>query len=338
MNIIIPMAGIGKRMRPHTLTVPKPLLPIAGKPIVHRLVEDLAKMVEEPIEKIAFVVGSDERYFGEDVQAKLKSVAQSLGAEGLICHQNEALGTAHAVYCAKEALDGNVIVAFADTLFRADFKVDSSVDGTIWVQEVEDPRAFGVVQLNEEGVITDFVEKPENPESNLAIIGVYYFKDGRKLRSEIEYLLDNDIKEKGEYQLTNALDSLKNQGKKFVPGQVIEWWDCGNKNATVHTNQRVLANAPESMVDSNVKAEDTEIIEPCYIGENVVLKNCTIGPYVSIGDNTTIEDSVIDNSIIQTHSQVLNAKLTNSMIGNHVIFDGSANQISISDYSTQKMD
>lgn len=338
MNIIIPMAGIGKRMRPHTLTVPKPLLPIAGKPIVHRLVEDLAKMVEEPIEKIAFVVGSDERYFGKEVQEKLQAVAQSLGAEGLICHQNEALGTAHAVYCAKEALDGNVIVAFADTLFRADFKVDSSVDGTIWVQEVEDPRAFGVVQLDDEGVITDFVEKPENPESNLAIIGVYYFKDGNKLKTEIEHLLENDIKEKGEYQLTNALDSLKNQGKKFVPGQVIEWWDCGNKNATVHTNQRVLANATDSLVSSSVKAQGTEIVEPCYIGENVELINCKVGPYVSIGNNTTIKDSVIDNSIVQTHALIVNANLTNSMIGNHVIFDGSANQVSISDYSTQKVD
>lgn len=332
------MAGIGKRMRPHTLTVPKPLLPIAGKPIVHRLVQDLAEMVDDPIEKIAFIVGSDERYFGKEVQQKLKEVAQSLGAEGLICHQNEALGTAHAVYCAKEALDGNVIVAFADTLFRADFKVDSSVDGTIWVQEVEDPRAFGVVQLDDDGVITDFVEKPENPESNLAIIGIYYFKDGNKVKSEIEHLLDNDIKEKGEYQLTNVLDSLKDQGKKFVPGQVIEWWDCGNKNATVNTNQRVLVNAKNSLVSSTVETNNAEIIEPCFIGENVRLTNVKVGPYVSIGDNSSISDSVIENSIIQENTSITNANLTNSMIGNYVEFDGKSNEVSISDYSTQKFD
>ncbi len=337
MNIIIPMAGIGKRMRPHTLTVPKPLLPIAGKPIVQRLVEDIVKVVNEPINEIAFIIGDNEQFFGKEVQSHLLDVAKQLGAKGSINIQSEALGTAHAVYSAKQALDGNVIVAFADTLFRADFILDSSADGTIWVQEVEDPRAFGVVQLDNDGIITDFVEKPEDPKSNLAIIGIYYFKDGALLKKEIEYLLDNDIKEKGEYQLTNALDSMKNAGKKFIPGKVIEWWDCGNKNATVHTNQRVLANSSESMVDGTAVNEGSEIIEPCYIGKGVKLINSKIGPYVSIGDNTEVTDSVIENTIVQTNCSISNAKLQNSMIGNFVEYDGDVNEISISDYSTRKI-
>jgi glucose-1-phosphate thymidylyltransferase len=336
MNIIIPMAGIGSRMRPHTLTVPKPLLHVAGKPIVQRLVEDIAKVVNEPLNEIAFIIGPNEQFFGKEIQAHLLAVAEKLGAKGSICVQEEALGTAHAIYQARQALVGNVIVAFADTLFRADFKLDASVDGTIWVKEVEDPRAFGVVQLNDEGIIVDFVEKPENPESNLAIIGIYYFKDGAAVLKEIEYLLDNKITEKGEYQLTNVLDSLKNQGCKFVPGEVIEWWDCGNKNATVNTNKRVLANSTdEKLVADSLKTENSVIIEPCYIGENVQLKNTKIGPYVSIGDNTVIEDSVIENTIIYTHSHIKNASLFNSMIGNHVKFDGKATELSISDYSTQ---
>lgn len=338
MNIIIPMAGIGKRMRPHTLTVPKPLLPIAGKPIVQRLVEDIAKVVNEPLDEIAFVIGKSDQFFGEEVQKHLLEVAAGLGAKGSINFQTEALGTAHAIYCAKQALTGNVIVAFADTLFRADFILDASVDGTIWVKEVEDPRAFGVVQLDENGTIVDFVEKPENPESNLAIIGIYYFKDGDALKTEIKHIIENDIKEKGEYQLTNALDNLKDKGSKFVPGKVVEWWDCGNKNATVNTNQRVLANSTESLVHSSLISENSEIIEPCYIGENVQLKNAKIGPYVSLGDNSSIENSVIDNTIIQTHSHIKNAKMTNSMIGNYVNFDGEANEVSLSDYSTQKID
>ncbi|MBR9859943.1 NTP transferase domain-containing protein [bacterium] len=334
MNIIIPMAGMGKRMRPHTLTTPKPLLPIAGKPIVQRLVQSIAKVVEQEIDEIAFVIGPN---FGPEVESQLKQIAADLGANGTINYQEEALGTAHAVYSAAQALRGDVIVAFADTLFRADFKLDTSADGTVWVQEVEDPRAFGVVKLNEEGYITEFVEKPENPESNLAIIGIYYFKDGDRLKSEIEYLLDNNIKEKGEFQLTNALDNMKEQGLKFAPGKVVEWWDCGNKNATVYTNQRVLANANgEPLVASDLSLENSEIIEPCFIGKNVKLKNAKIGPFVSIGDNTVIEDSVIENTIIQNNAWVANAKLVNSMIGNFVEFDGNANQLSLSDYSTQK--
>lgn len=337
MNIIIPMAGIGSRLRPHTLTVPKPLVPVAGKPIVQRLVEDIAKVVNEPLQEIAFVVGPNQQFFGEDVQNHLLEVAKELGGNGTIHVQSEALGTAHAIYQAKQALTGNVIVAFADTLFRADFVLDASVDGTIWVKEVEDPRAFGVVQLDKDGIIEDFVEKPQNPESNLAIIGIYYFKDGDAVRSEIEYILDNDIKEKGEYQLTNVLDNLKNKGAKFTPGKVIEWWDCGNKNATVNTNQRVLANANESLVSEDVHLENAEIIEPCYIGTGVKLINTKVGPYVSIGNNTKIEDSVITNTIIQTESYILNATITNSMIGNKVHFDGSANEVSIGDYCTQKI-
>lgn len=338
MNIIIPMAGIGSRLRPHTLTVPKPLVPVAGKAIVQRLVEDIAKVVNEPLEEIAFVIGPNEQFFGKEVQKNLLEVAAKLGAKGSINIQEEALGTAHAIYMAKQALTGNVIVAFADTLFRADFVLDATVDGTVWVKEVEDPRAFGVVQLDAYGIIEDFVEKPENPQSNLAIIGIYYFKNGESLRTEIEYLLDNNITEKGEYQLTNALDTLKNKGAKFTPGKVIEWWDCGNKNATVHTNQRVLANSTEKLISDTLVNNGSKIIEPCFIGENVILTNSKIGPYVSIGNNTIIENSTIDNSIIQTFSTIRNAKLTNSMIGNKAEYDGTANEISIGDFSTQRID
>ena len=335
MNIIIPMAGMGKRMRPHTLTTPKPLLPIAGKPIVQRLVEDIAKVCGDKIDNVAFIIGPT---FGKEVEADLIDIAASLGAKGHICFQEEALGTAHAVYMAKEILEGNVIVGFADTLFRADFTIDPSNDGVIWVKQVEDPSAFGVIKLDENNVITDFIEKPEEFVSDLAIIGIYYFKDGARLKKEIEHLLDNDIRDKGEYQLTNALENMKQQGLKFVPGKVVEWMDCGNKNATVHTNQRILANSTdEQLIDPSVQKNNAQIIEPCYMGINVKLDNCTIGPYVSIGDNTTISNSVISNSIIQKDTVIENANFENSMIGNNVIYDGKANQLSISDFSTVKM-
>ncbi len=324
------MAGRGKRMRPHTLTIPKPLLPIAGKPIVQRLVEDIASVCQEPIEEIGFIVGD----FGKEVNEHLIQVAENLGAVGKIFKQEEALGTAHAILCAQEIMEGKTIVAFADTLFRADFKLDDSKDGIIWVQQVEDPKAFGVVKLDASNNITDFIEKPEQFVSDLAIIGIYYFKDGQFLKENLQYLIDNDIRDKGEYQITDALERMKKAGTKFAPGQVIEWLDCGNKNATVHTNQRVLEFLKdEKTIADSSKLSNTKIIEPCYVGENVILKNSVIGPHVSIGDNTTVEDSIISNSIIQTNSKLKGIYASNSMIGNHTIINNSPKELSIGDFN-----
>ena len=326
------MAGMGKRMRPHTLTTPKPLIPIAGKPMVQRIVEDITKVCDEEVDEIAFVIGR----FGKEAEENLVKVAESLGAKGSIFYQDEPLGTAHAIMCAKECLTGKVVVAFADTLFRADFKLDSSQEGIIWVQKVDDPKPFGVVKLDANNVITDFVEKPTTFVSDLAIIGIYYFKDGAYLRSELQYLLDNDIKEKGEYQLTNALENMKAKGTKFNPGKVTEWLDCGNKDATVYTNQRILEfiQTKETLVHPSVKNQQSKIIAPCFIGESVQLINATVGPHVSIGANSVIENSTVKNSIIQTNSKIANAELSNSMVGNFAEFTGKSDNASIGDYTT----
>lgn len=332
MKIIVPMAGMGKRMRPHTLTVPKPLVPIAGKPIVQRLVEDIAKVCGEPVEQVAFIIGN----FGEAVEKSLVRIAESVGAKGTIHYQDQPLGTAHAVMCAKEALEGNVVVAFADTLFKADFTLDASRDGIIWVQQVEDPRPFGVVKLDDQNQITEFVEKPEHFVSNLAIIGIYYFKDGAYLRSELQYLLDNDIKDKGEFQLTNALENMKNKGTRFVPGQVTEWLDCGNKDATVFTNQRYLeylAERKENLVDASAQIVNSVVVQPVYLGKNVKLRNAVVGPHVSVGSGTTISDSVVKNAIIQENTTVNNANISNSMLGNFVKFEGKPSDLSVGDYN-----
>lgn len=330
MKIIVPMAGRGKRMRPHTLTIPKPLLPIAGKPIVQRLVEDIAKVCDEPIEEIAFVIGD----FGKEVEDNLLKIAADLGAKGHVFQQEEALGTAHAIMCAKDILEGKTIVAFADTLFRADFTLDDDKDGIIWVQQIENPSAFGVVKLDGEGVITDFVEKPEEFVSDLAIIGIYYFKDGGYLKENLQYLLDNNIMDRGEYQITDALERMKQDGTKFVPGQVIEWLDCGKKDATVYTNQRVLEFIKdEKIVSDSAKLENATVIAPSYIGENVVIKNAVVGPHASIGDDTTIENAVIQNSIVQTNTHVKGLVCENSMIGNHTKIDFDAKQLSVGDYN-----
>nr|WP_322623424.1 sugar phosphate nucleotidyltransferase [uncultured Flavobacterium sp.] len=333
MKIIVPMAGRGSRLRPHTLTVPKPLIPIAGKPIVHRLVEDIAAVLDQKIEEIAFIIHKD---FGDKVPLELIAIAEKLGAKGSIYYQDKPLGTAHAIMSAKESMSGPVVVAYADTLFRADFTLDTTADSVIWVQRVDDPSAFGVVQLNENNQIVDFVEKPKEFVSDLAIIGIYYFKSGETLRSELQYLLDNDVMKGGEYQLTDALENMKQKGMKFVPGKVEHWMDCGNKDVTVETNGRMLNFLHEdglNLVSENVVLENSTIIQPCYIGEGVVLKNSTVGPNVSIGDKTVLENVTIKNSLVQTNSVIKNANLDNAMIGNHAVFNGQFTAVSIGDYS-----
>lgn len=334
MKIIIPMAGMGKRMRPHTLTVPKPLVPIVGKPIVNRLVEDIAKVCGEKIDEVAFIIGD----FGKEVEAKLIKIAESVGAKGTICYQKEALGTAHAIQCAKEALTGKVVVAFADTLFKADFKLDTSKEGIIWVQKVEDPSPFGVVQLNDKNEITNFVEKPETFVSDLAIIGIYYFSDGERLKKEIQYVIDNDIKDRGEYQLTSALENMRQGGVKFFPGEVTDWLDCGNKDSTVDTNARYLEYLKdENLIAKSAVLENCTIIPPVYIGENASIKNSVVGPHVSIGDKTRIESSVITRTIVQTEAHILNARVHNSMVGNSAHVHGSALDLSVGDFNVIKL-
>ncbi len=332
MKVIVPMAGRGSRLRPHTLTVPKPLLPVGGKPIVHRLVEDIAALCSEKIEEIAFVIGD----FGSEVEAELIAVAEKLGAKGKIFYQDKALGTAHAVLCAKEILDGPVVVAFADTLFKADFKIDENADGILWVKQIENPSAFGVVQLDNDGNITDFVEKPETFVSDLAMIGIYYFKDGASLRKECEYLIDNNIIKSGEYQLPDALRRLTEAGKKFKPGKVIEWLDCGNKEVTVFTNQRVLEFDRDKgldMIHPDSKLINSIIIPPCYIGKDVILENSIVGPHVSLGKGSMVTNSIISNSILQDNAIIMDANLKDSMLGSNAKYKGLARDLSLSDYS-----
>lgn len=333
MKIIVPMAGRGSRLRPHTLTIPKPLIPIAGKPIVHRLVEDIAGVINQKIDEIAFIIHKD---FGNQVELELVAIATKLGARATICYQNEALGTAHAIMCAKDSMQGPIVVAYADTLFRADFTLDTTADSVIWVKKVADPSAFGVVQLNDSNQIIDFVEKPAHFVSDLAIIGIYFFKSGETLRAELQFLLDNNVTKSGEFQLTDALENMKVKGLKFVPGKVDEWMDCGNKPVTVETNSRMLNflhNDGEHLIDYSVKNENSIIIAPCYIGPDVVLINATVGPNVSLGKGCHVINSNIQNSLVQTHAHIKNANLSNAMIGNHAVFDGNFTSISIGDYS-----
>ncbi len=330
------MAGRGSRLRPHSLTVPKPLIPVAGQPIVHRLVRDIAKVLKQPIEEIAFVLG-DPAWFGDEVVESLKELATSLGAKPSIYRQDQPLGTGHAIMCAEPSLSGPAVIAYADTLIRAEFDLDPKADSVIWTKQVENPEAYGVVKLNDKEEIVELVEKPKTFVSDQAVIGIYYFKDVAVLKDKLQEILDQNVMNGGEYQINDGIKRMMADGKVFKTGTVDEWMDCGNKNITLETNSKMLgflkADGEEQMIAKTVKNNNSTIIEPCYIGENVKLNNATIGPNVSIGDNCVVDNSSVKNSLIQNHTTIKNANLDNAMIGNHVIYNGEFKAISIGDYS-----
>lgn len=329
------MAGMGKRLRPHTLTTPKPLIEVAGKSIVRRLCEDINQVVGEKIDEIGFIIGD----FGKEVEERLLQIAEQLGAKGKIYYQNEPLGTAHAVWCARESLKGKVTVAFADTLFDAGFAMNTEEDGIIWTHKVEDPSAFGVVRKNDDETINGFVEKPKEFVSNEAIIGIYYFKSGENLLSELQYLIDNNITKSGEYQLTDALQNMLDKGLKFKTNDVKEWLDCGNPAATINTNQRVLElkSGKEQLVSRDVKSNNSVIIPPVYIGKGVSINNSVIGPYVSIAEGCEINDCRIENTMIGKQCILSKSVIAESMIGNNVSIKSNIQRLSIGDYSVVEL-
>jgi glucose-1-phosphate thymidylyltransferase len=329
MKLIIPMAGRGTRVRPHSHTTPKPLLPVAGTMIIERIVKTFKRTLERNIDEIVYILGPD---FGQEIKDKLSAMSTRNDAKATFRVQEVALGTAHAVYSAAKDLSGEAIIVFADTIFDSkDTVTIEGADSVIWLKEVEDPSRFGVA-VYEGDKITDFVEKPSEPISNLAIIGVYYFKESEELKKEIEYLLDNQITgHGGEYQLTDALDRMLKDGKTFKKATVDEWLDCGTLPAWLETTGFILKKENHNY---NTDAyPDSSIHPPVYIGKDVKIMNSEIGPNVSIEEGSVIQDSVITNSIIQEKSVIRKSKLDKSTIGNHVEITGESGTVHIGDHS-----
>lgn len=322
------MAGWGSRLRPHTLTVPKPMLKIAGKSIVERLISNISNTLERPLESISFIIRED---FGKDIENQLLDIAAKYKTKAYICYQQEPLGTGHAILCAQEQLQGNVVVGFADTMFDADFKIDTDSDAVIWVKQIPNPEAFGVIKLDNKGAIIEFIEKPKNFISDLAIIGIYFFKDGKNLKEELQYLIDKDMREKGEYQLTTAMERMRQKGKIMRAGQVKEWLDCGNKNATVESNTAILQTGKDNY--SGGEYSNSTIIQPCYIEHGVQIIHSVIGPNVSICKGSVVKNSVVSNAIIQEDSHIENKVIHNSMIGSKASIIGRQEDLSVGDYN-----
>lgn len=329
------MAGRGSRLRPHSLTTPKPLIAVAGSPIVHQLVHEIAKVVASPITDIAFILG-DPAFFGEAVENSLKILATELGATPHIFRQLEPLGTGHAIMCAATILEGPAVVAYADTLIRADLSLDPTADAVIWVKQVEKPEAFGVVELNAKNTIVNLVEKPKEFVSDLAVIGIYYFKEIEALKASLEKVVKQNLKPGEEYQINQGILSMMEEGKIFKAGKVNAWMDCGNPEVTLQTNAAMLqfkADEGEELIDPTAVIENSTIISPCFIGKGVQINNSEIGPGVSIGEGTIIENCNLKNTLIQNHSHLTNITTEKAMIGNHVRYKGNPTFVSLGDYS-----
>lgn len=324
MKVIIPVAGIGTRLRPHTHTLPKVLMKVAGKTIIEHIVDELLKL-RYPFTEIIFIVG----YLGEQIQEYLVPRYRSR-VKLTFLFQTVRKGLAHAVYLTRDHIRREpVFIILGDTIFRADLrKVVKSKENYIGVKEVDDPERFGIITLDRNRFVRLFQEKPVRPASNLAIVGIYLIQDSVKLFSKIGHLIRHNIRTRGEFQLTDALELMLKSGDRFKTFTVHKWLDCGKPETLLSTNNELLH---ENHFE--VRRKDVIIVSPNYISRSARLKNCIIGPYVSIGNNVVIENSVIKNSLINDGAVIKNLLLNNSLIGREAVINGVFRTLNIGDSS-----
>jgi glucose-1-phosphate thymidylyltransferase len=306
---------------------PKPLLRIAGKSIVERIVEELKDSSGRKFDEIHFVIGN----FGEEVERSLINISRKVGAEPFIHYQDCALGTAHAISCAAAGLQGEVIVAFADTLFIGKFTIENSDEAIIWTKEVDNPENYGVVVTDSNKMVTRFVEKPDNHISDRAIIGIYYLKKGEVLSKTIGELIDDKAMVNGEYQLTDALERMMKNNIRFSCKTIDKWLDCGNKEQFLNSAFEILKRTSSDNEEYRV---DNEILEPVYFGKGVKIKNCKIGPNVLIEDYSALAGTTISNSIVGTNSIIENSELSFSMLGSYNRLIGSRGIFNLGDFNS----
>jgi glucose-1-phosphate thymidylyltransferase len=316
MRAIIPVAGIGTRLRPHTYAIPKVLLNVAGKPILYHILD---KIIHEGINEATIVIG----HMGEMIREHLLKAYPNFRFD--FVEQEETLGLGHAIYLARETMGAEpVLIILGDTIFDVDLgPVLKSPNSSIGVKTVENPRRFGVVETSN-GYVSKLVEKPENPTSNLAMVGLYFIRNTSLLTSCISELVEKNIRTKGEYQLTDALQLMIGRGEKMTTFPVEGWYDCGKPETLLSTNRSLLEKHSHSRPLSGVV-----IKEPVYIAETAKLENCVIGPYTTVGDRAVVVESVVRNSIISEEAQVHRALLDNSIVGNGSIVRGNYKRINV---------
>ncbi len=329
MKAIIPVAGIGSRLRPHTHTQPKSLIPVAGKPILAHIIDNL---VDWGINDFVFVIG----YMGEKIEEYVSSNYPQIKADFVV--QGVGKGTAHAIWLSRDLFGENVplLIVFGDTIFKANRTqfIDSAYS-CVGVKKVDDPSTFGVAELNEDGSVSKVVEKPRIPKSNLALIGVYKIADSSRLVSALDAVLSGP-EEQEEYHLTDALMYMINEGERIETCDVDSWFDCGRKDILLETNA-ILLKIGDYRKPHADQLDSSILIEPVYLGEGVHITNSIVGPNVSIGNNTSVDSSILKNLIIGSDSRLHSANLGNSVIGNDASLSGSTLSLNLGDSTEIKM-
>jgi glucose-1-phosphate thymidylyltransferase len=320
MKSIILLAGLGSRLRPHSYSKPKSLIPVAGKPVLGHILDSLAGL---EIEETIFIVG----YLGEQIQQYVTREYPALRARYV--EQTEMKGQAHAIDLAREYIDQPVLIIFGDTLWETDFTRLARVqsDGLIYVKQVDDPRRFGVA-TTQDGFITRFVEKPTTPMSNLAVVGVYYFRNWQAILRAIAQLIERDIKLKGEFYLADAMQLMIDAGARLEVETIPVWEDCGTREAILKTNRYLLNQRGDAR-----RIAGSVILPPVYISASAQITNSIIGPYVSVSDGAVIENSILRDCIISENAHIENRMMEQSLIGKDAHVSGTFQRMNVGDSS-----
>jgi len=316
MRAIIPVAGVGSRLRPHTFTLPKVLLNVAGKPILAHIID---KIVGEGITEATIIVG----HMSEKIREFVASAYPGFRVDYI--EQEERLGLGHAIYLSRHTIgEDPVLIILGDTIFDVDLRpILTGTLSALGVKAVDDPRRFGVAETTD-GYISRLVEKPEKPTTNLAVVGLYFIRNAKLLSECLNDLVVKDKRTKGEYQLTDALQMMIERGERMVPFMVDGWFDCGKPETLLSTNRALLEKRSTSRVIPGVVVN-----EPVYIAPTAVLANCIVGPFTTVGDRAEVSDAVIRNSIISENARVHGALLENSIVGNGSVLSGSYKRINV---------
>lgn len=322
MKVIIPAAGIGKRLRPHTYTMPKPLIPVAGKTIIAFIID---KFIEAGLTEFVFVLG----YMNEQIEEYLDQHYPSISKTYI--KQTKRLGLGHAIWTAREAIndDNEIIIMLGDTILDLDMQEFlANENSSLGIRKVNDPRLFGVVERDANGRVINLVEKPKIPRSNQAIVGLYKIKDPSLLLKCLDYNITNDIRTLGEFQLTDGLMGMIEEGHRIDSFEVLNWYDCGQKEILLETNKMLLKKHNNSE-DYNVI--DSIIIPPVAIGAHCEIKHSIIGPNVTIANNAEINNSILSDSIVGNYANIKDLILDSSLIGNDVVITGKRQTLNIGD-------
>ncbi|MGB0862044.1 MAG: sugar phosphate nucleotidyltransferase [Saprospiraceae bacterium] len=325
MQALIPVAGVGTRLRPHTYTQPKPLIPVAGKPIIGFIIDEL---LEVGINDFIFVIG----YLGERIQQYIEEYYPDI--QKTFIQQSTRLGSGHAVWMAREVINPNeeLLIVFGDTIFDLDWEeLKNEKKSCLGIKKVADPREFGVAEVVD-GFVVSVIEKPQIPLSNKALVGLYKITEVDELLEAVNIMVENDLRSHEEFQLTDAIQTMIKRGVKFKGLEVNNWFDCGRKDILLETNAMLLKKVKEqATLNRHTRLINTIIVPPVFIGQDCKINNSVIGPYVSIGNGAQINHSVLKNSIIGSYAFIDEVVLKKSIIGNDASIKGLSQSLNIGD-------